>query len=232
MTTDTPAPVTAATPCADPATRVTRSLAGYGVIAGPMYVVVSLVQALTRDGFDLGRHAWSQLTLGDGGWVQVANLVATGAMALAFSVALARTRGTRPAGRGGRAVPVLVGVFGLGTLLAGFLAPDPANGFPVGMPAPTAPTTHGLLHLLTSGVGFLALAAAMVVVGLGYAAEHRTRRAALSTVAAVALVGGFATISSGSAAGVPALVVGIVMAFAWLSAFGVDTYVRAGRATR
>ncbi|MEN3309228.1 MAG: hypothetical protein V7603_5430, partial [Micromonosporaceae bacterium] len=41
----------------DPAARITRSLLGYGVIAGPGYVVVSLVQALTRDGFDLRRHA-------------------------------------------------------------------------------------------------------------------------------------------------------------------------------
>ncbi len=31
--------------CADPRTRVTRSLAGYGVIAGPVYVGVSLAQA-------------------------------------------------------------------------------------------------------------------------------------------------------------------------------------------
>ena len=35
----------------DPATAVTRSLLGYGVIAGPLYVAVSLTQALTRAGF-------------------------------------------------------------------------------------------------------------------------------------------------------------------------------------
>ena len=33
--------------------RITRSLLGYGVIAGPFYIVVSLAQALARDGFDL-----------------------------------------------------------------------------------------------------------------------------------------------------------------------------------
>ena len=43
--------------CADPTARVTRSLAGYGVVAGPVYVGVSLAQALTREGFDLTRHA-------------------------------------------------------------------------------------------------------------------------------------------------------------------------------
>ena len=40
----------------DPEDRVTKSLLGYGVIAGPCCVVVSLAQALTRPGFDLSRH--------------------------------------------------------------------------------------------------------------------------------------------------------------------------------
>jgi hypothetical membrane protein len=210
--------------CADPAARVTRSLARYGVVAGPVYVAVSLAQALTRDGFDLGRHAWSQLALGDGGWVQTANLVVTGAMSLAFSVALRRTLA---GGRGGRTVPALVAVYGLGTLLAGVFPADPAGGFPVGMATPTTPTGHGMLHLLTSGVGLLALAAAMVVMAVRYASEHRRGRATFSVVAAVALVGGFGTIASGSSAGVVAFTAGIVTAFTWLTLLGLDTYARA-----
>ena len=47
----------------DRADRVTRSLLGYGIIAGPMYVLISLAQAVTRDGFDLARHEWSLLAL-------------------------------------------------------------------------------------------------------------------------------------------------------------------------
>src|SRR2546425_414205 len=43
---------------------LTRTLVAYGVIAGPVYVLVSLAQALTRDGFDLTRHAWSLLSNG------------------------------------------------------------------------------------------------------------------------------------------------------------------------
>ena len=215
--------------CADPSTRVTRSLAGYGVIAGPVYVGVSLAQALTRDGFDLGRHAWSQLAIGDWGWIQTANLVATGLMSLAFSVALRRTL---VGGRGGRSVPVLVAVFGLGVLLAGVFPADPAGGYPVGMATPTTPTLHGMLHLMTSGVGFLALAAAMVVMAVRYAAEHRRGRSAFSVVAAVALLGGFGTIASGSGAGVAAFTTGIITALTWLSLLGVDTYSRATYARR
>jgi hypothetical membrane protein len=215
--------------CLDPAARVTRSLAGYGVIAGPVYVGVSLAQAVTRDGFDLGRHSWSQLAVGDWGWVQTANLVATGLMSLAFSVALRRTLA---GGRGGRAVPALVAVFGLGVLLAGVFPADPAAGFPVGMATPATPSGHGMLHLMTSGVGFLALAAAMVVMAVRYASEHRRGRSAFSVVAAVALLGGFATIASGSAAGVAAFTTGIITALTWLSLLGVDTYSRATYARR
>jgi hypothetical protein len=42
-----------------PTARATRSLLGYGIIAGPFYVAVSLTQALSRDGFRLDTHAWS-----------------------------------------------------------------------------------------------------------------------------------------------------------------------------
>jgi len=215
--------------CADPAVRVTRSLAGYGVIAGPVYVGVSLAQALTRDGFDLSKHAWSQLAIGDWGWVQTANLIATGLMSVAFSVALRRTLA---GGCGGRVVPVLVATFGLGMVLAGVFPADPAEGFPVGVPTPAVPSTHGMLHLMVSGVGFLALAAAMVVMAVRYATEHRRGRAAFSVVAPVALLGGFATIASGSADGVIAFTVGILTTFAWLTALGLDTYARATSVAR
>ena len=83
-----------------PADRVTKSLLGYGIVAGPCYVVVSLAQALTRHGFDLGRHEWSLLANGDNGWIQVANLIVTGLMVIAFAIGLRRalTRAPAPAG--------------------------------------------------------------------------------------------------------------------------------------
>jgi hypothetical membrane protein len=218
-----------ATACADPSTRVTRSLAGYGVLVGPVYVGVSLAQALTRDGFDPGRHAWSQLALGDWGWIQTANLIATGLMSIAFSVALRRTLA---GGRGRRSVPVLVGTFGVGVLLAGVFSTDPMAGFPVGMPTPTTPSLPGMLHLMTSGIGFVALAAAMLVMAVRYATEHRRARVTFSVVAAVALLGGFGTIASGSPVGVAAFTTGIITALAWLSLLGVDTYHRATSGSR
>jgi hypothetical protein len=58
--------------------RVTKTLLACGVVAGPLYVLVSLTEALTRDGFDLARHQWSLLSNGDLGWIHIANLVVTG----------------------------------------------------------------------------------------------------------------------------------------------------------
>jgi hypothetical protein len=46
------------------AAAVTRSLLGYGPLAGASYLASGLAQALTRDGFDLRRHDLSLLANG------------------------------------------------------------------------------------------------------------------------------------------------------------------------
>lgn len=86
-----------------PADRITKSLLGYGVIAGPFYIVVALAQAVARQGFDLGLHQWSLLANGGPGWIQIANFVVTGLMVIAFAVGLRRslTRDLAPAGHPG-----------------------------------------------------------------------------------------------------------------------------------
>ena len=95
MTQHIAAPPGLGTVACDPATRMTRSLLGYGALAGPVYVVVSLAQALTRTGFDLSRHEWSLLANGPHGWIQVANFELTGLLALAVPYLLASASGGR-----------------------------------------------------------------------------------------------------------------------------------------
>ena len=89
-----------ARPACDPATRVTKSLLGYGVLAGPFYVLVVLGQALLRPGFSLARDDASLLSNGSFGWVQILNFVLTGSMVIAFAAGVARAlrRGREPAG--------------------------------------------------------------------------------------------------------------------------------------
>ena len=148
MTTTTPSTTTPTTTrgC-DPATAVTRSLLGWGAVAGPFYVAVSLAQASTRDGFDLTRHPWSLLENGSLGWIQSANFVLTGAMVAAFAVGLARAGA-------GRWAPRLLALYGAGLAAAGLLTADPMAGFPVGTPAgpAQAPSWHGTLHLAAGGI--------------------------------------------------------------------------------
>src|SRR3712207_1231734 len=116
MSATTVAPIAGSDECT-PAQRVTRSLLGYGVLAGPIYVTTSLVQALAHDGFDLTRNAWSQLAAGPHGWIQMANLMLTGAMVVTFAVGLHRAGPCRWA-------PRLIAVYGLGLVASGLLVVD------------------------------------------------------------------------------------------------------------
>ena len=77
------------TDCPPLVDRVTKSLLGYGVIAGPIYVLSVAVQAATRDGYDPTRHAASQLANGDLGWIQIATFLVSGAMTIAAALGAA-----------------------------------------------------------------------------------------------------------------------------------------------
>jgi hypothetical membrane protein len=211
----TTATLTTTTRSCDPATAVTRSLLGWGAVAGPFYVAVSLAQALTRDGFDLSRHPWSLLENGSLGWIQSANFVLTGAMVAACAVGLARAGA-------GRWAPRLLALYGAGLAGAGIVTADPMAGFPVG--ADQTPTWHGTLHLASGGIGFLGMVAACLVLGRRYARAGRPGRALAARVTGVAFLVAFAGISTGSTAATLPFVAGVVLSFGWLASLAVDTY--------
>jgi hypothetical membrane protein len=128
---------------------MTRSLLTCGVVAGPLFLGVAILQALTRPGFELARHPISLLSLGDLGWIQIANFLVSGLLMLAFALGLRRAlRG----GRGGTWGPLLIAAFGAGLIIAGAFVPDGAWGFPPGATEgiPTQLSWHSALH----GVGF------------------------------------------------------------------------------
>jgi hypothetical protein len=80
---------------ATPSTQTTRLLA-CGIVAGPLFLAVVLVQAVTRQGFDLGRHPISLLSLGELGWIQIANFVVAGSLMVACAVGMRRGASSRP----------------------------------------------------------------------------------------------------------------------------------------
>ena len=73
-------------------TTMTRVLLACGVVAGPVYVGVGLIQMLVRDGFDIRRHALSLLSNGDLGWIQVANFLVTGLLVIVGAAGMRRGR--------------------------------------------------------------------------------------------------------------------------------------------
>jgi hypothetical membrane protein len=162
----------------------TPALLACGVVAGPLFVGVALLQVLTRDGFDLRRHPLSLLSLGDLGWVQVVNFVVAGLLAIAFA---AGSRRVLHPGRGGTWGPLLLGVYGVGLVAGGVFVADPGAGFPPGAPegAPEQLSWHGALHAVAPPLAFLALIVACVVVARRFAGAGERGWAASSSATAV-----------------------------------------------
>jgi hypothetical protein len=216
--------MTTTTVACEPATRITKGLLGYGVIAGPIYVGVSLAQALTRTGFDPTRHQWSLLSNGDLGWVQITNFLLTGLMTVAFAVGLRRALGTGP---GATWAPRLVAAYGAGLVVAGVFRADPALGFPPGTPAGQgAVSWHGVVHLAAAGIGFTCLAVACFVLARRLAADGQRGWAAYSRVVGVVFLAGFGCVAAGVGAvwANLAFVAAVLVVFAWLSALATHLY--------
>jgi len=212
-----------------PEHRVAKSLLGYGVIAGPAYVTVSLTQALTREGFDLSRHEWSLLANGDFGWVQICNLILAGLMSVAFAFGLGRALGT---GRGSRWAPRLVAAYGVCLVAAGAFRADPSLGFPAGTADGPGPVSwHGLLHFVAGGIGFSCIAAACFILARRDAGEGRRGFASFSRATGVLFLAGFAMVASGQASTVANLgfTAAVALIWAWMTAVGVDRYRGVGR---
>jgi hypothetical membrane protein len=154
------------------AATLTRVLLACGVMIAPVFMGVGIVQVLTRPGFDIKHLAISSLSLGDLGWIQIANFEITGLLAIACAVGLRRAlRG----GRGGTWGPVLIGVLGVGTIVSGIFNPDPAFGFPPGAPAgmPETMSTHATIHTIASMASFASMTTACFVLGRAFASIGR-----------------------------------------------------------
>lgn len=213
-----------ATDCPPLPKRVTKSLLGYGVIAGPIYVVAVAAQAATRDGFDATRHAASQLANGELGWIQIATFLITGAMTITAAVGVRRALGP---GRQSAWASGLLGAFGAGLVVAGFFKADPSDGFPPGTPPGVgAVSWHGLVHFAVAGLGFACLVAACFVLASWLARNGQPSWAWFSRITGFVFAGSFIALSSGSGGGATILVftAAVVLVWAWLSAVSVKLY--------
>jgi hypothetical protein len=136
--------------------RTTTRLLRCGLVAGPLFVVVFLLEGVFKgSGYDALRHPVSSLALGPGGWAQVANFLAAGALTVAFAAGVRRS--------GFRVGAVLIGIWGVGLIGAGLFRTDPVSGFPIGTPPTADYTTLGALHDGFSLPAFLAIAVVQIV---------------------------------------------------------------------
>jgi len=207
---------------------VTRSLLGYGLLAGPFYLVAGLIEASTRSGFHIAHDDLSLLANGPLGWIHITVMVLTGAMTVGAAVGMHRALAGRPGGTWG---PRLLAGYGFGLVAAGVFVADPMNGFPLGTPngRPAHPSVHGSAHIAAGGLGFLCLIAATFVLAAAFARTGDKRWAWFSRVTGIAFAAGFAGVTTGSSSA--SIIFGfwaaIILAFAWLAAVSLHLYRRA-----
>ncbi|PWR12692.1 DUF998 domain-containing protein [Micromonospora sicca] len=165
----------------------TRTLLAAGIATGPLFGVVAAAQVLTRDGFDLSRQPLSLLALGEHGWIQTANFVLTGLLALAGALGLRRALRGTPAGTWG---PALVAVFGIGLIVAGAMPSDPSMGWPASAPegAPDSLSWHAIGHGVGAMLAFGSLTIACLVFARRYLRTGRRGWAVFSLACALATV--------------------------------------------
>jgi len=222
MTTQTAsAPVTAVT--CSPEGRATRSLLGYGPLAGTVFVGSIFTQGLTRRGFSLAHDDASLLANGPLGWIQVVTFLVAGTMTIAVAVGVSRALPSRWA-------PWLIGLYGAALMAAGVFRADPADGFGPGAPAGKVQhvSWHGDGHLIAASIGFIAVIAACFVVARYFHRAGHRGLAIYSRITGAAFLAAFAGVSSGSSS--PAVVLpfyaAVTAIFIWLAVVCVHLYRR------
>jgi hypothetical protein len=178
-------------PGISPVHPVPRLLTAAGIVAGPLFLTASLAQGLTRDGFDFTRNAFSQLSLGDLGWIQITVFLLTGLLVIVGAIGIRQALRDTP---GGTWVPRLLGAFGASFLVAGVFRADPGAGFPAGTPEDqvTSMTVHGTVHMFSGAVGYLALCAALLLLARHFAARGQRGWTIATCLVPVGILAGFA----------------------------------------
>lgn len=152
----------------DPKSRglMSRSLLACGVIGPPLFVLVFLIEGATRPGYNPWRNWVSELSLGELGWMQIANFIVFGLLALGFAIGL---RQVLRIGRGSLWGPILVAAFGLCLILAGIFVTNSNGSYPPG--APRSSSLSGTIHDIAGPGVFVSVTAACFVLARRFAGD-------------------------------------------------------------
>jgi hypothetical protein len=142
--------------------RLTTALLRCGVVGGVGFPTIMLAAGAVREHYSALHQPGSLLSLGAGGWVQIANFITTGMLMIACAVGVRRALPSRRVGSWGS---LLISIYGLGLVAAGAFSADPSYGYPPGAPLGPAASlsVHGMLHEVASVMVFGPLTAACFV---------------------------------------------------------------------
>ena len=167
----------------------TRLLIAGGAIGPLLFVVVLLIEGATRPGYSAWHNYGSSLSLGPGGWMQIANFLVCGLLTLCFAIGLRQVFRT---GRGSVWGPILLGVFGVSLMVAGAFVTDPGLGYPPGTHSSGPQTLHGTIHGVNAIFAFGSLAIACFVLARRFAGDPNWRGWALySLITGILVVASF-----------------------------------------
>ena len=157
-----------------------------GVIAGPLWLIITYTQAFTREGFDWVRHSASLLAQGDLGWLQMTAFILAGAFYIAAAMGLRRSI----TGTGSKWAPITLGIFGVGLLVGGVFRTDPILGFPPGTPL-EIPETMSISSTIHGFAPIVAFVFAMIFFFIMARRFFREGRRALAWISIVVGIGAF-----------------------------------------
>lgn len=142
-----------------------------GIVAGPLFIILSLAQAVTRDGFDWVRHPASLLSLGELGWIQITTFVLSGLLYIAGGVGFGRIL---KEGIGKTWVKRLFISVGIAMIAGGVFVADPGLGFPPGAPdgVPQEMSWHAAIHGFAPILGFFSLVATFLVLARRFGSQR------------------------------------------------------------
>jgi hypothetical protein len=163
----------------------TRLLIVCGAVGPLLFVIVLLIEGATRPGYSAWHNYGSSLSLGPGGWMQIANFIVCGLLTLCFAIGLRQVFRT---GRGSVWGPILLGVFGVGLIVAGVFVTDPSLGYPPGTHTSGPQTLHGTIHGVNAIITFGSLAIACFVMARRFAGDPNWKGWAFYSVVAGVLV--------------------------------------------
>ena len=197
--------------------KLAKTLLTCGIAAGPLYIILGLLQMTIRPGFDITRHSLSLLANGDLGWIQTLNFLVTGILLIAGAVGVKRALRSDP---GSRWAPRMLGLYGLGLIGASIFSADPALGFPPGTPLENNPISgHGLMHFVVGTIGFIGFIAACFIFARRFRSLQEPGWAWYSLITGILFLASFVGIASGSKGPVSLIfAIAVVLGFTWISA--------------